>query len=167
MFTKKFIPVVLTGLLFASQPVLSEEPVVQQPESGEVAAVVTLEAVDPSQVQEEAAPAGGMETDGPGMTTDEQSGADTTGGDAMQTGMMGPGKKGCRMAKGGMKGMMAGGMGKGGMMGGGMGEGCKTGCCMGHAGLTKKQYRELMGRLDVLDARMAKIDNMLERLLAR
>jgi len=159
MFTKKFIPVVLTGLLFASQPVLSEEPVVQ-PEQGDVAAVVTLEAVDPGQIQETAAPAGGTETDGAGMTTDEQSGADMTGGMAMQPGMMGPGKKGCRMGKGGMKGMMQGGM-------GGMGEGCKTGCCMGHSGITKKQYRELMGRLDVLDARMAKIDAMLERLLER
>ena len=58
MFTKKFIPVVLTGLLFASQPVLSEEPVVQ-PEQGEVAAVVTVEAVDPAQVQETAAQAPG------------------------------------------------------------------------------------------------------------
>jgi len=159
MFTKKFIPVVLTGLLFASQPVLSEEPVVQ-PEQGDVAAVVTLEAVDPGQIQETAAPAGGTETDGAGMTTDEQGSPDMSGGMAMQPGMMGPGKKGCRMGKGGMKGMMQGGM-------GGMGEGCKTGCCMGHSGITKKQYRELMGRLDVLDARMAKIDAMLERLLER
>jgi hypothetical protein len=175
MFTKKFISVVLTGLLFASQPVLSEEPVVQA-EQGEVAAVVTLEAVDPAQVQETAAPAGEMETDGPGMTTDEQSSPDKTEGMAMPSGMMGPGKKGCRMGKGGMKGMMhsgmggMGGMGKGGMKGmmpGGMSEGCKTGCCMGHSGITKKQYRELMGRLDVLDARMAKIDAMLERLLER
>jgi len=166
MFTKKFIPVVLTGLLFASQPVLSGEPVVQ-PEQGEVAAVVTLEAVDPSQVQEAAVPAGGMETDGPGMTTDEQGGADKTGGMAMQPGMMGPGKKGCRMGNGGMKGMMPGGMGKVAMMGDGKGADCKAGCCRGHSGITKKQYRELMGRLDVLDARMAKIDAMLERLLER
>jgi len=166
MFTKKLIPVVLTGLLFASQPVLSEEPVVQ-PEQGDVAAVVTLETVDPAQVQETAAPAGGTETDGPGMTMDEQGNPDMTGGMAMQPGMMGPGKKGCRMGRGGMKGMMPGGMDKGAMMGGGMGTGCKTGCCMGRSGITKKQYRELMGRLDVLDARMAKIDAMLERLLER
>jgi hypothetical protein len=166
MFTKKFIPVVLTGLLFASQPVLSEEAVVQ-PETGEVTAVVTLEAVDPGQVQETAAPAGGMETDGPGMTKDEQGGADMTGGMTMQPGMMGPGKKGCRMGKGGMKGMMPGGMANGGRMGDGKGAGCKAGCCTGHSGITKKQYRELMGRLDVLDARMAKIDAMLERLLER
>jgi len=166
MFTKKFMPVVLTGLLFASQPVLSEEAVVQ-PEQGEVAAVVTLEAVDPAQVQEIAAAAGGMETDSPGMTTDEQGGADIPGGMAMQPGMMGPGKKGCRMGRGGMKGMMPGGMGKGAMMAGGTEAGCKTGCCMSHSGITKKQYRELMGRLDVLDARMAKIDAMLEHLLER
>jgi len=85
----------------------------------------------------------------------------------MQPGMMGPGKKGCRMGRGGMKGMMPGGMGKGAMMAGGTGAGCKTSCCMGHSGITKKQYRELMGRLDVLDARMAKIDAMLEHLLER
>jgi len=166
MFTKRFIPVVLTGLVFASQPVLSEEAVVQ-PEQDEVAAVVTLEAVDFAQVQETAAPVGGMETDSPGITTDEQSSPDMTGGMVMQPGMMGPGKKGCRMGRGGMKGMMPGGMGKGAMMAGGTGAGCKTGCCMGHYGITKKQYRELMGRLDVLDARMAKIDAMLERLLER
>jgi hypothetical protein len=166
MFTKKLLPVVLTGLVFASQPVLSEEAVVQ-PEQGEVAAVVTLEAVEPAQVQETAVPASGTETDDPGMTTDEQSGADKTGDVAMQPGMMGPGKKSCHTGKGGMKGMMPGGMGKGAMMGGGMGKGGKTGCCMGHSGITKKQYRELMGRLDVLDARMAKIDAMLERLLER
>jgi len=163
MFTKKLIPVVLTGLLFASQPVLSEEAVVQ-PEQGDVAAVVTLEAVAPEQVEETAAPAGGTETDGAGMTTDEQSSADKTGGMAMQPGMMGPGMKGCRMGK---NGMMPGGMGNGGMMGGGMGAGCKTCCCMVRSGITKNQYRELMGRLDVLDARMAKIDAMLERLLER
>jgi len=81
--------------------------------------------------------------------------------------MMGPGMPGCRMGKGGMKGMMPGVMGRGGMMGSGIDRGCKTGCAMGCAGITKKQYRELMGRLDVLDARMAKIDAMLEHLLKR
>ena len=169
MFTKKFMPVVLTGLLFASQPVLSEEPVVQ-PEQSEVAAVVTVEAVDPAQVQETAAQAAGMEADGPGMTMDEPGSADKSVGMAMQPGMMGPGKNGCRMNKGGMKGMMPGGMGKGGMKGmmpGGMGKGCKTGCCMSRSVITNKQYRELMGRLDVVDARLAKIDAMLERLLER
>jgi hypothetical protein len=157
MFTRKIIPVVLTGLLFASQPVLSEEPVAQ-PAQGEVAAVVTVEAVDPGQGQETAAPAGGMETDGSGMTMDKQDDADKSQGMAMQPGMMGPGKKGCRMGRGGMmKGMMP----------GGMGESCKTGRCAGTSGITNKQYRELMGRLDVLDARMAKIDAMVERLLER
>jgi hypothetical protein len=162
MFTKKFISVVLAGVLFASQPVLSEEPVVQ-PEQDEVAAVVTVEAVDPGQVQETAAPGAGMQTDEPAITVDEPGSADKSQGMAMQPGMMGPGKKGCRMVKGGIGGMGS----MKGMMPGGMGVGCKTGCCMSHSGITKKQYRELMGRLDVLDARMAKIDAMLERLLAR
>lgn len=158
MFTKKFIPVALTGLLFASQPVLAEEAVMQ-PDQGEVAAVVTLEAVDPAQVQEADAPAG--------VTTDEQGEPDKTAGMAMQPGMMGLGMKGCHTGKGGIKGMMPGGMGKGGMTEGGMGAGCKSGCCMRHSVITKKQYRKLMGRLDVLDARLAKIDAMLERLLER
>jgi len=166
MFTKRFIPVFLTGLVFASQPVLSEESVVQ-PEQGDVAAVVTLEAVDPAPLQETTAAVGETETDGAGMTTDEQGSPDMTGGMAMQPGMMGPGKKGCRMGRGGMKGMMHAGMGKGAMMAGGTEAGCKTGCCMSHSGITKKQYRELMGRLDVLDARMVKIDAMLERLMER
>ena len=166
MFTKRFIPVFLTGLVFASQPVLSEESVVQ-PEQGDVAAVVTLEAVDPAPLQETTAAVGETETDGAGMTTDEQGSSDMTGEMAMQPGMMGPGKKGCRMGRGGMKGMMPSGMGKGAMMAGDTGAGCKTGCCMSHSGITKKQYRELMGRLDVLDARMVKIDAMLERLLER
>ena len=166
MFTKRFIPVFLTGLVFASQPVLSEESVVQ-PEQGDVAAVVTLEAVDPEQIQETTAAVGGSEANATGMTTDEQGSPDMTGGMAMQPGMMGPGKKGCRMGRGGMKGMMPSGMGKGAMMAGDTGAGCKTGCCMSHSGITKKQYRELMSRLDVLDARMVKIDAMLERLLER
>ena len=53
------------------------------------------------------------------------------------------------------------------MMAGGTEVGFRTGCCMSHSGITKKQYRELLGRLDVLDARMVKIDAMLERLLER
>jgi hypothetical protein len=166
MFMKRFMPLILTGLLFASQPVLSEEAAVQ-PEQGEVAAVVTVEKVDPGQVQETAAPSGGMEMGGPSMTMSEEGATDKSEGMAMQPGMMGPGKAGCRMGKGGMMGMMPGAMGKGGMMAGVKGESCKAGCCMGHSGISKKQYRELMGRLDVLDARMAKIDAMLEHLLKR
>ena len=103
----------------------------------------------------------------PGMTMGDQGSADKNEGMAMEPGMQGPGKEGCRMGKGGMKGMMHGGMGKGGMMGGGMEKGGKMGCRMGQSGITQEQYRELIGRLDVLDARMAKIDAMLERLLER
>ncbi len=94
---------------------------------------------------------------GPGMTMGEQGTADKNEGMAMEPGMRGPVQEGCRMGKGGMQGMMHGGMGKGG----------KMGCCMGHSSITQEQYRELIGRLDVLDARMAKIDAMLERLLER
>jgi hypothetical protein len=173
MFAKIFIPVALAGLVFVNQPVFAEETAAQ-PEQGNVAAVLSVETVDPGQVQEAAAPAGTEETSGgPGTATDEPGSADKSAGmemqpDVTQPGMMGPGMPGCRMGKGGMMGMMPGVMGRGGMMGSGMGKGCKTGCAMGGCtGITREQYRELMGRLDVLDARMAKIDAMLERLLKR
>jgi hypothetical protein len=99
---------------------------------------------------------------GMGMTMGDQGTAGKNEGMAMESGMQGPGKEGCRMGKGGMKGMMHGGMGKGGMEKGG-----KMGCRKDHSGITQEQYRELIGRLDVLEARMAKIDSMLERLLER
>jgi hypothetical protein len=73
----------------------------------------------------------------------------------MESGMQGPGKEGCRMGKGGRKGMMHGGMGKG----------CMGKGCMGHSGMTQEQYGELIGRLKMLEARTAKIEVMLERLL--
>jgi hypothetical protein len=172
MFMNRFIPVTLIGLLFVSHPVFSEETAAQ-PEPGGSAAGVAAEAVAPAPAQETATPASGMEMGehdmmgGPKMTMGDQGSADKNEGMAMEPGMQGPGKEGCRMGKGGMKGMMHGGMGKGGMMGGGMEKGGKMGCRMGQSGITQEQYRELIGRLDVLDARMAKIDAMLERLLER
>ena len=160
MFMKRFIPITLTGLLFASQPALTEEAAVQ-PEPGGIAAEATVEAVETGQAQETAAPSGGMELGGPGMmggpgmSMGEQGGAGKTGEMAMEPGTQGPGKEGCRMGKGGRKGMMHGGMGKG----------CMGKGCMGHSGMTQEQYGELVGRLKVLDARTAKIEVMLERLL--
>jgi len=143
----------MASLLFSSQSAFAEETAAQ-PEQGEVAAVVSVEAVDSGQAQEAAVPADAGETSAaPGAVTDEQVSAGKSEGMAMHPGMMGPGMPGCHMGKGGMMGMMPGVMGKA----------CKTDC----AGITRKQYRELMGRLDVLDARMAKIDAMLERLLKR
>jgi hypothetical protein len=167
MFIKLFVPVTMAGLLFANLPVLAEDTTANLVQN-DVTAAVSVEAVDPGQLEETAVPAdAGKTLGGPETPPDEQVSTDKSEGMAMQPGMMKPVKPGCRMGKGGMKGMMPGAMDKGGM-GSGMGKGCKTGCCaMGSAGITKKQYRELMGRLDVLDARMAKIDAMLERLLKR
>lgn len=161
MFMMRFVPVALTGLLFASHPVLAEETAAQ-PDQGGSAVESSVAAVETVQSQETAAPSGGMQMGGPGMVMGEQRGAENNQVMAMQPGAMGPGNAGCRMGMGGMKGMMPGAMGKG-----GMGKDCKSGCCMGRSGISGKQYRELMGRLDVLDARMAKIDAMLERLLER
>jgi hypothetical protein len=156
MFMMRFMPVALTGLLLASQPVLAEEAAVE-PDQGVVAAGgIPVVAVEAGRDQEAGTPSGGMGMAGPGMMGEQGGGAGTPGM-ATQPGMMGPGKPGCRMGKGGMQGMMPGAMAKG----------CKPGFCMEGSGISRKQYRELMGRLDVLEARMAKIDAMLERLLER
>jgi hypothetical protein len=122
--------------------------------------------VEPAPAQETVSPSGAMDMGGPGEeAADEPAEAVVSQGMAMHPGMHGPGKKGCRVGKAGMMAMMHGGMAKGGMRGDG--KHCKTKFCDGHSGISKRQYRELMGRLDVLDARLAKIDAMLERLLER
>jgi hypothetical protein len=179
MFTKRVSAVALAASLFAGQPLLAEEAAVQpvqgavevisaaEPEQGDVETIVAVEAVDPAQAQETAAPSGATDTGAPGDATDEQGKAEDSQEMAMAPGMQGPGMKGCRMGKGGMMGMMHGGMGKAAMMDEGKGKRCRTNACADHAGISKKQYRQLMGRLDVLDARMTKIDAMLERLLQR
>jgi hypothetical protein len=167
MFIKRFIAVVVTGLQFASQPVLSEE-MAAEPGQGGSPAEAPAAVVETVEVTETTVPSGVMEMGDPGMMG-EQGSSPKGEGMAMEHGMMAPGKQRCRMGmgKGGMKGMMSGAMGKGCMMGDGMGKCGTMGCCKGRSGITKQQYRELMGRLDVIDARMAKIDAMLERLLER
>jgi hypothetical protein len=65
------------------------------------------------------------------------------------------------------KGMMAGGGPGGGMMGRGMGQSMGAMGGMGCPGMMQQKFGKLMGRLDVLEARTAKIEAMLERLLQR
>ena len=84
----------------------------------------------------------------------------------MQKGMMG----GMQGMGGGPSGMMQGGpgmMGMGGMMKGGQGMGCKMhqGMKGGHGMMQK--HRDLENRLDLSDARLAKIETLLERLMQR
>jgi hypothetical protein len=182
MYTKRYATAAaLAALMFASQPLLAQQAAVApvqgaveaipagQPPEGQVEAIVVGQAAAPAQQQEMAGASGGMNTAVPEEAAGEQGEANESQGMAMNPGMQQPGKKGCRMDKGGMMGMgmMQGGMGKGGMMHGGMGNGCRMSACAEHAGISKRQYRELMGRLDVLEARMEKIDAMLERLLER
>jgi len=166
MFMKRLIPVALTSLLFSCPLALAEETA-GQPAQGGTEAGAPAAAAETGQAQETAGPASGMEMGspgmmgGPGMIMGAPGAGDKSQGMAMEPGMQGAGKEGCHMGKGGKMGMMHGGpggdMGKGGMMGG----------CRGQAGVTQQQYRELIGRLDRLDARMAKIDIMLEKLLER
>jgi hypothetical protein len=157
MFIKRLVPVALCGLLLASPLVPAEEAVVQAPQGGTGS---SGEATATGQAPETKAPTEGMTKDqgmmGAQGMAPEQGNTGKSGDMAMQPGMGVPGKPWCHRGKVGMKGMMqGGGMGKGGMMGG----------CVGHGGMTQEQFRELNGRLAVLDARMAKIEVMLERLL--
>jgi hypothetical protein len=166
MLKSTFAPLALAGLLVASLPAFSQEMAVQ-PDQDEAPA--SDPAADEGQAPEAAAPAeGGGAMMMPGMMGQGMSGQGKAGQGMMGPGMMGQGKmgqgmKGCRTGMGGMKGMKPGSMGQGGMMG----MGAMKGCSADHCDMSKKQYRELMGRLDVLEARMAKIDAMLERLLER
>jgi hypothetical protein len=114
-----------------------------------------MEAQEPEESSQPGAMGPGMMMGGPGMMS---------GPGMMRPGM---GKGGCMemMPQGGKGGRQEGMMGRRGMMGmmhGGMGGGMG----MRHGGRHEK-HRELIGRLDLLEARMAKIEVMLERLLER
>ncbi len=126
MIKKKFVPVALISLLFASPMILAEEA--HHPEEGAATSAQT-EPVAKAKDSESATPAapGGMMMGGPGMM-------------------------------GGAGGMMPGGKGGGMGMVGGKGGGMK--------GMHDK-HRKLVGRLDLIEARMTKIEFMLERLLLR
>lgn len=154
MFIKRIIPAILSGLLLVSPLALAGETADQASQAG--AAIGSAgEATDTAKTPVTPPNAEGV-TDGSG-TVSSQDSSGKTGGMAMHPGMGGPGKPWCHhMGRGGMKAMMQGsGMAKGGM---------KCGC-LAHRGITQQQFRELDGRLKVLDARMAKIEVMLERLL--
>jgi hypothetical protein len=168
MLKRKFVPVALSGLLFASPLVMAVDE--HHPEK---AAEVTQDAPSLENAPGDAAtaPSGMMK---PGMMSGRQN-TDIQGGTMMmgRPGMMkgGPGMMGNRggmmrrMMMGGQQGggeMMGPGMMKGGsgMMGQGGGHG------MGGHGMMRK-HQQVLNRLDLLDARMAKIEAMLERLMLR
>lgn len=179
------VPLSLSALLLASPLAMAVEA--HHPEKGaamgeESAAVeASTEGIEGSS----RAP-GGMTTEdqeamGSAMMEAEEAEESSQPG-AMGPGMMmgGPGMMGGRgmmspgMGKGGCMGMMPQG-GKGGQQGGMMGRrgmmgmmhgGMGGGMGMRHGAMHEK-HRELIGRLDLLEARMAKIEVMLERLLQR
>ena len=101
----------------------------------------------------------GMMMGGGGMKDMTRCGKGMMGGQ----GMMGKGM----MGKGMMGGSGGDDEGAGMMGGGGMMHGGKGGMMGGGKGGMQERYRELRDRLDLLDARMAKIETMLERLLQR
>jgi len=83
------------------------------------------------------------------------------GGKCGVMGMMGKGMMGQGMMAGMERGEDQGGMGMMGHGGKGM-----MGCPGGEHGMGGR-YRELMGRIDLLEARMAKMETLLERLIQR
>jgi hypothetical protein len=175
MLKKQFVPIALFGLLLASPMAMAEEA--HHPEKGAATAGESAGAEESAEVGggvmptdpgammmggrqgEESPPIGS--TMGPGMMMGKPCMMGGPGG-VMMPMMMGKQQgrgAGMMMGRGGMMGMMHGGKG-GGMMGyGGHGGG------KGH-GMHEK-HRKLIGRLDLLEARLAKIETMLERLLQR
>lgn len=153
MFIKRIIPAILSGLLLVSPLALAGETADQATQAG--AGIGSAGEGSVTAKTPETPPNAEGVTDGSGMVSGQDN-SGNAGGMAMRPGMGGPGKPWCHMGRGGMKGMM---------QGGGMGkDGMKCGC-LAHRGITQQQFRELDGRLKVLDARMAKIEVMLERLL--
>ena len=149
MHKNQLIPLALSSLLLASPLAIAEAP--QPPETtAEGPASVATPVPAPTEAPGDAAP--GSEpsaTQGSGMM---QPGMSGQGGGMMMPGMMqgGPGM-----------------MGMGGMMKGGQGMGCKMhqGMKGGHGMMQK--HRDLENRLDLIDARLAKIETLLERLMQR
>jgi opacity protein-like surface antigen len=155
MLMKRFVPLAMSAALLSSPLVMAE--VTQPPDSG-MAPAAEPAATEHTPSAETVAPGtpGGMTVGGSDMT-DASEGAGTTMPMDMM-GMMGGGPGGC-MGRPGM-------MGGGGMMG--MMRGCPGGMMGGRGGPGMQQhYREVMGRLDLLDARLTKIETMLEHLLQR
>lgn len=161
MLKKIFVPVALSGLLFASPLVMAVDE--HHPEED---AEVTQDAPSLEEVSEAAA----ATTDSmmkPGMMSGGQN-TDNQGGMMMgRPGMMGPGMMKCSPAMMGSRGGMMHKMKMGSQQGGdGQGAGMMQGGSgmMGQGGMMRK-HQQMMNRLDLLDARMAKIEAMLERLM--
>lgn len=151
MLKNQLVPMTLSALLLASPLAMAEE------------------AHHPEQSGEEAAPASTAvtpATEGSGDAAAGTNPATTEGSGTMQPGMAGQGG-GMTMPgmMGGMQGM-GGGPGRG-MMKGGQGMGCKMhqGMKGGHGMMQK--HRDVLNRLDLIDARLVKIEALLERLIQR
>jgi hypothetical protein len=180
MFTKRLSPLALSALLLGSPLAIAQET----PDTAAAGVTPAEVPAGSGETQEgdtatPAAPGGmnmgesatttqgpGMTTGGPGMMMGGGGMMDMTRcgkGMMMGQGMMGKGK----MGQGMMGGSGGDDEGAGMMGGGGMMHGGKGGMMGGGKGGMQERYRELRSRLDLLDARMAKIETMLELLLQR
>jgi hypothetical protein len=164
-----FVPMTLAGLLLASPIVMAveanhpdEEGAVTADESGAgLVAVETVETTDESPSAEQPAAMGG-----PGMMDQGMMGQGMMGGQQTEASSAAAGttRPGMGMGRSGMMGGQQGqgggmGMMRQGMMGGGMMDKPKRGVA--------EMHQQVLGRLDLLEARLAKVETMLERLLQR
>ncbi|MEA3274097.1 MAG: hypothetical protein U9Q81_02120 [Pseudomonadota bacterium] len=182
MIKKQLVPMALSALLVATPLVMAEEA--HHPEqSAEDAASESTAVAPATQASDDAAPAGTgpVTPKAPGMMPPGMSGQ---GGGMMMPGMM---QKGMMGGMQGMGGGPAGGMMKGGPgmmgMGGTMGKGAMMdrkmmGCMQGMGGgmmqkgmmgghAMMQKHQQVVNRLDLIDARLAKIETLLERLMQR
>lgn len=152
MFKNQLIPVALSALFVAS-PLAGAEEAHHPEQTGEDAASATTavtpttEALDDAAAGTDPATTEGSRTMQPGMS-------------GQGSGMTMPGMMHKRMM-GGMQGM------GGGPSGGTMGKGAMMhqGMKGGHG--TMQKHRDVVNRLDLIDARLVKIEAMLERLMQR
>lgn len=151
MLKKQFVPMALSALLLVSPLAMAQEA--HQAHHPEEGAVTGKESTTASGEMPTSSGGmmGGSGMMGQGMMGSQQEAENPPAGSSMGSGMM--------MGRRGMMGMMHGGKGEGMMGCGGHGKG------RGHGKQEKNQ--ELIGRLDLLEARLAKIETMLERLLQR
>ena len=148
MLTKRFVPLALSSLLTAS-PLLLAEEAHQHGQAAPTVTAVGMPTGTPGNVAQQGTTSEPADdTDQGGGMTQMRSGRGMMGGGKMGHGMMGHGGGG-KMDHGG-----------GGMMGGRGDHG------MGGHGMMKK-HQEVLNRLDLLEARLAKIEVMLERLMQR
>ena len=161
MLEKQLVPMVLSALLLASPLALAEEAHHPEQAGAETKSATTLDAPAAKESGDAAADSESATTPAPGMPPPGMAGQ---GGGMMMPGMM------HKRMMAGMQGMqgMGGMMGRGPMMGcmHGMGGNMMKKGMMGGPGMMQ-MHQQVVTRLDLIDARLAKIEALFGRLMQR